>query len=103
MLVKKLTALIVVASALTIAGCNDDNTPRGAGVITTPTQPGTGPGTTPPPAEVITTGSFVTNQVKTLTCSNNNTVDVNAVTFTDSETEVAVESLDPACMGGPAS
>lgn len=91
MRIHKLAALVLVAGVFGLAGCNDKNTPR------------TPAGTAPPVPPVVTVGSFATDQVKTVTCVNNNTVDVNAVTFTDSEDAVDVEGLDPACMGGPAS
>ena len=99
MLVKKLTALIVVASAITVVGCNDTNNPQGTPIITTPTQPPAPPA----PVPVVTVGSFATDQVKTLTCFNNNSVSINGTMFTDSEAAVDVEALIPGCMGGPAS
>lgn len=99
MLVKKLSGLIVVASALTISACNDNNTPpQGGNVITNPTQPP--PPATPAPAP-ITAGAFASNQVSTLTCVNGRAVEINSVTFADSETPVDVVNLDARCMGGP--
>ncbi len=89
MLVKKLTALIMVASAITMSGCNDNN-PQSPPILTTP-------------APAVTVGSFATEQVKTLSCNNNNPTGINATTFTENETAVDVEALTRGCMGGPAS
>ena len=97
MLVKKFSGLIVVASALMVSACNDNNTsPQGNPVVTNPTQPPA----MPPPAP-ITAGAFATNQVTTLTCLNGRAVEINGLAFADSETSVDVANLEARCMGGP--
>ena len=95
MLVKKLTALIVVASAITVAGCNDNNSPQIPPVVTTPT-----PATPSPNPVPVTVSSFATDQVKTATCFYNGSASINGTTFADSEAAVDVQALAPGCMGG---
>lgn len=92
MLYRKLGGLIVVASALTIAACNDTNSP----LFSAPPAP-----TPPATPQPTTAGSFATNQITTLTCINGQAVDINAVTFADSETPIDVAALTPGCQGGP--
>lgn len=93
MLVKKLSGLIVVASALTITACSDNSgsfsTPP---ILTTPTQP----------PVTSTLGDFTAGQVRTLTCVNGSSVEINSITFTDSEALVDVAALNAGCLGGPA-
>ncbi|MES2884372.1 MAG: hypothetical protein V4709_06185 [Pseudomonadota bacterium] len=104
MLVKKLTALIVVASAITVAGCNDNNSPQMTPIVTTPTPaPVPTPGPTPTPVPVptpVTVSSFAVDQVKTVTCSFTSSTSINDTTFADSEAAVDVQALAPGCMGG---
>lgn len=92
MLANKLTAAMLMASALMLTACNDRNDPQGLGVITNPTNPTADP----------TVGSFASGQVKTLTCSNGDSVEINGTAWTDSDAVVDVEALTPGCLGGPA-
>lgn len=98
MLVKKLTALIVVASAITVVGCNDTNNPQGTPIITTPT-PAPVPAPVPVPTP-LTVSSFAVDQVKTVTCSYTSSTSINDTTFAESEAAVDVQALAPGCMGG---